>query len=238
MADNQEEVPELESGSSEHEVVEQEEQQEESEEQEHEKATDEDDKFMRNLREARITGIMDMLEDMDADPTLLEEVRSRRKIKRTKARVEAKKKKKPAKKSAEGDNYASKPKPPVVMPTNPYAANQYLSAGAAFSDYAARGSIFHSMVGTGMPNMEMPSMGYEGWAPYVGAGGGFVPQFQNMPGVALGTGSQPTSIPPTVVLAPVYDGLAPMGPPTAYNEGGASVKFDTFDGASLTERRP
>ena len=27
-----------------------------------------------------------------------------------------------------------------------------------------------------------------------------------------------------------YDGLTPMGPPTTYKEGGASVQFDTFDG--------
>ena len=41
----------------------------------------------------------------------------------------------------------------------------------------------------------------------------------------------PTSYPPNVLAPPVYDGLGPMGPPSAYKEGGTSVKFDTFDGA-------
>ena len=42
---------------------------------------------MRNLREARVANIMDTLEDIDDDPTLMKEVHNRRKMKRAEAKV-------------------------------------------------------------------------------------------------------------------------------------------------------
>ena len=66
-----------------------------------------------------------------------------------------------------------------------------------------------------------------------------MPSFSGMPGAPDGTGIPGAAagfgVPPVPVfpsVPPVYDGLTPMGPPTAFKEGGASVKIDTFDEAS------
>ena len=72
-------------------------------------------------------------------------------------------------------------------------------------------------VGAGASGAGMPrgaGYGYGHWGSMVGgASGGPYPGYPGMPGTS------------------VYDGLGPVGSPKPYKEGGASVKFDTFDGA-------
>ena len=90
MANSQEENPNLED-----EVQEEVEYEEYEEEvpKEPEEEPDQEDEDVRNLREARIGNIMDVLEHIDQDPTLMEEVRNRRCMKRAEAKVATKKRK-------------------------------------------------------------------------------------------------------------------------------------------------
>lgn len=179
---------------------------ESEEKEEHGKAFD-----AKNTREARIASILDVLQEIeDEDPTLMKEARERRRAAKIKVRPPRPQKTVKWNDFNEKDSYVHRPLNPG---RNPSKHGNLGFSHSPLPSASYGGTVFSSMTGM-LPMGVTPEGSNYPYGPSDGVGGS---------GPYFGYPGMPSTS--------IYDGLASRGTPKPYKEGGATIKFDTFDGA-------
>lgn len=182
---------------------------------EEEDANREGHTYEQSLRQAKMESIVEMLFDINKDPTLLEDFRG--KLKAPKEEPPRKPRK-------------TTPISPSVFThhTNPFL---HASLNPSFPGYMGGASAFQNMTGF-MSRMTVAGP-YPTYVSYGSSGlgsSGANLGHMGVGGFMDGAGSTFGSMGNAFLRPHPYDNLMPMGPLKDYKEGGSLVKFESFNG--------